>query len=157
MNYTSESRNRCIWHSADKEAHKTWNPCLVWHSCISSVDEDMKHLNLSKAERSADQTGLSTVTPSCFLFRTANLNSSDQPASILLLLSSSWKQHKKELAYILPSLQKSFKKSLNFFYGGVTTFETKPKNYGGGVQALCCWRFCYGWELHPSMLPEFFL
>lgn len=72
-----------------QQTHRTLNLCLVWHSCTRSVDKDMKNLNLSKAERSADQAGLSTVTPSCFLFRTANLNSSNQKASILLLLSSS--------------------------------------------------------------------
>lgn len=143
--------------SLSKQAHRTLNLCLVWHSCTRSVDEDLKHLNLLKAERSADQPGLSTVTPSCFLFRTANLNSSNQQASILLLLSSSWKQHKKELADIPHSFQKSFKKKLDLFYEGVTTFETKPKNYNGGVQALCCWRFCYGWALNPCTLPKFFL
>lgn len=56
------------------------------------VDQDMKQLILSKAERSADQTVLSTVTPSCFLFRTANFNSSNQQTSNNL--TSSFKQQK---------------------------------------------------------------
>lgn len=66
----------------------TWSDTAVSHP----VDKDPKQLILSKAARSADQTVLSTVTPSCFLFRTANLNSSNQQTSSNF--TSSFKQQK---------------------------------------------------------------
>lgn len=54
--------------------------------------QGLKRLIVSKADRSADRTVLSTVTPSCFLFRTANLNSRSQQTSNNL--TSAFKQQK---------------------------------------------------------------
>lgn len=77
------------WTNHNTRFHtSTWFEAAV--SCL--VDEDLKQLILSKAERSADQTVLSTVTPSCFLFRTAYLNSSNQQTSNNF--TSSFKQQK---------------------------------------------------------------
>lgn len=54
--------------------------------------QGLKWLIVSKADGSADRTVLSTVTPSCFLFRTANLNSRSQQTSNNL--TSAFKQQK---------------------------------------------------------------